>query len=382
MNKYKRSRILQSSITVFILILWVILLVFSFDTLVIAVIRYELLQIEIFLVVLVILAHIAATVIHELGHLVFGSISGYQFSSFRIFSITLMKEDEKIKLKRVKMPGTAGQCLMAPPEINNGKMPTVLYNIGGCLLGIIVVIISVIGMMFTRYYPIPYFIFAANLIMNLHTVLSNGIPMHTRFIPNDGMNVISLRNDRTAMEAFRLQLLISVENHRGLILSEMPDEWFSMPHDQELGNNFTAARAYLCCLRLIEKCEYDEAEAAIEHLFYTGANLTGNYRAILLSELLFIYSYKGETEKAEAIFRGELKRYLRAFKRFFSVCRSVYAYALLVRGDDAVAYKIDKRFERTKISRLGAADRKIFELEKEKMKEVRRIYESLNTKDG
>lgn len=53
--------------------------------------------------------------IHEGGHLVFGLLTGYQFSSFRVASFIWVKENGKLKLKRLRLAGTAGQCLMGPP---------------------------------------------------------------------------------------------------------------------------------------------------------------------------------------------------------------------------------------------------------------------------
>ena len=38
-------------------------------------------------------------IIHEAGHLVFGLLSGYRFSSFRIGSFMLLKENDKFVLK-------------------------------------------------------------------------------------------------------------------------------------------------------------------------------------------------------------------------------------------------------------------------------------------
>lgn len=70
-----------------------------------------------------ILMHI---VIHEAGHLVFGLLSGYKFSSFRIFSFMWIKENGKIKLKRLSIAGTGGQCLMVPPDMTEGKFPVSL----------------------------------------------------------------------------------------------------------------------------------------------------------------------------------------------------------------------------------------------------------------
>ena len=47
-------------------------------------------------------------IIHEAGHLVFGLISGYKFSSFRIFSFMWVKENEKVRLRR--KPGGTADC--------------------------------------------------------------------------------------------------------------------------------------------------------------------------------------------------------------------------------------------------------------------------------
>ena len=55
-------------------------------------------------------------IVHEAGHLVCGLITGYKFVSFRVFSYTLYKEDDKCKVKKFSLSGTAGQCLLSPPD--------------------------------------------------------------------------------------------------------------------------------------------------------------------------------------------------------------------------------------------------------------------------
>ena len=76
-------------------------------------------------------------IIHEAGHLVFGLLSGYKFSSFRVMSFMWVKEGGRIKFRRLTIAGTGGQCLMSPPELSDGKIPVVLYNFGGSLMNII-----------------------------------------------------------------------------------------------------------------------------------------------------------------------------------------------------------------------------------------------------
>ena len=68
-------------------------------------------------------------------------MTGYKFSSFRIGNIMLVKTGGKLKFKKLTIAGTAGQCLMSPPDLKDDKMPVIIYNLGGALLNIISCII-------------------------------------------------------------------------------------------------------------------------------------------------------------------------------------------------------------------------------------------------
>ena len=61
--------------------------------------------------------------LHEAGHLICGLRSGYRFVSYRLGSLMWMRENGRIVLKRFSLAGTGGQCLMAPPDLKDGKMP-------------------------------------------------------------------------------------------------------------------------------------------------------------------------------------------------------------------------------------------------------------------
>ena len=102
--------------------------------------------IEIFKMILValvfLIGYILHIFIHEGGHLIFGLLSGYEFVSFRVGSFVLIREDGKFRFKRYNIPGTAGQCLMMPPEKKEGSFPFILYNLGGALTNIIVSFIT------------------------------------------------------------------------------------------------------------------------------------------------------------------------------------------------------------------------------------------------
>ena len=78
-------------------------------------------------------------VVHEAGHLVFGLLTGYRFSLFRIGSLTFLRDpvSGKIRVKRMQLAGTGGQCLLVPPQPVDGKIPFALYHLGGSLMNLI-----------------------------------------------------------------------------------------------------------------------------------------------------------------------------------------------------------------------------------------------------
>ena len=87
-------------------------------------------NVAIFLVFYVIFI-IFGIAVHELGHLVFGLLTGFGFCSYRLFSLVWFKEDGKIRFQNTKFI-FMGQCLMAPPE-DPEKFKFVWYNLGGGL---------------------------------------------------------------------------------------------------------------------------------------------------------------------------------------------------------------------------------------------------------
>ncbi len=82
--------------------------------------------------------------IHEGGHLVFGLLTGYRFSSFRIASLMLLKENGSYHWKKLSLAGTGGQCLMCPHDLVDGKIRYVVYNFSGVFFTLISAVLPVI----------------------------------------------------------------------------------------------------------------------------------------------------------------------------------------------------------------------------------------------
>ena len=185
------------------------------------------------LVAYVVVSLYISIILHEGGHLVFGLITGYRFSSFRIGSFMLVKVNGKLKFKRHSVAGTGGQCLLTPPPIKDGKLPHILYNLGGVILNLVFALAFSITAYATRDVIYLAALFAILAVTNIALGISNGIPLSTGAVDNDGKNALSLGKNPKAMRALWIQLMINAETANGKRLSEMPCEWFVLPEEKE-----------------------------------------------------------------------------------------------------------------------------------------------------
>ena len=92
-----------------------------------------------------IVAIILHLILHEAGHLIMGLLTGYQFLSFRVFKLTLVKTDKGLRWKRYHIAGTGGQCIMTLPTDQEVRTaPWFWYNAGGVLMNLLLVALSVV----------------------------------------------------------------------------------------------------------------------------------------------------------------------------------------------------------------------------------------------
>ena len=293
------------------------------------------------------LSMILQTVIHEAGHLVFGLLSGYRFCSFRVFNLIWVKENGTIHLRRLSVVGTAGQCLMVPPEPVDGKIPVVLYNLGGSIMNAAVSIVLLLMFFVLESYPLLSGGMLIFSMMGFVLCLSNGIPMMTSSVPNDGYNAILLRRDPQALRAFAIQLNIVEQTARGVRLKDMPPEWFEIPSDEALKNGMVCAIAVFACNRLVDEQKLEEADRLMEQLLNTDTGMAGLHRNLLTCDRIYLEAIgQNRREVLDAMLTKEQISFQKQMKAYPSVLRTRYAYALLCEEDAGKAAKIRAKFEK------------------------------------
>ena len=171
------------------------------------------------LIVMMTAAFYLQTILHEGGHLVCGLLTGYRFVSFRIGSWMVQRENGRLRFHRYTLAGTAGQCLLAPPELTNGKMPYKLYNLGGVLANLLAVALAGALIAPCRNVWGARVLFEMLCVTGLGTALTNGIPLRVQGVANDGANARDLGKDPAALRAFWVQLSMNArragQHHAG-----------------------------------------------------------------------------------------------------------------------------------------------------------------------
>lgn len=304
---------------------------------------------EVFILVAIFLLMIVViylqTVIHEAGHLIFGLCTGYRFLSFRIGSFMWIKQEGKLRFRRLNVAGTGGQCLMAPPDIVDGKVPVFLYNLGGSLMNLISAILCLPLSFLCGLTSVAGMFFILMVLFGLVCALLNGVPMNTGVVVNDGYNAISLGRNSEALRAFWIQMKIAEQMSVGVRLKDMPEEWFYMPSEKTMKNSLVASIGVFTCNRLLDALCFEEADKFMEELLSEDSGILGLHRNLLICDRIFCELIEeNRQEQLEQMMDKKQIKFMKSMKNYPSVLRTQYAYALLCENDTKKAEKIKKQF--------------------------------------
>ena len=286
-------------------------------------------------------------IIHEAGHLVFGLLTGYRFISFRVSSFMWMKDSDRIRFKRLSVAGTGGQCLMAPPELKDGKMPVQLYNYGGAIMNLIA---SAVCGGLTLLCPAgsllrPFLLMM--LVTGIAYALMNGLPLRTGLANNDGRNAWDLARSPEAVRAFWTTMKMNELSARGVCLRDMPEEWFAVPDEEGMKNGITSSLGAVACSRLMEQGKFEEADALMERLLSQNNGIQGVYRKMLVCDRIYVELIReNRPEALEALRTKDQLKFMKSMKKYPSVLRTEYAYALLAEKDPEKAQTVMEAFEK------------------------------------
>lgn len=278
--------------------------------------------------------------LHEAGHLVCGLLSGYKFVSFRIFNLTIIKIDGKLRVKRYSVAGTSGQCLLTPPDAPLDKIPVFWYNFGGVLANILFML-PAIPIIYMAENPLVVESAAIFMLANAFLILMNGVPMKIGGAPNDGYNMLSLRKHSVSKRAFVESLRANALLQNGIRPKDMPEEWFRVPEEINYKNQLEISIPLMAISRQMDELRFAEALQQLESLYEHKQEILGLFVKEIACELVSLRLVTGNTEGAKALLDKNLKQYIQIYSKTMSSKERIRCIiALLMDNDRAKAEEI------------------------------------------
>lgn len=288
------------------------------------------------------LAIFLQVVIHELGHLVFGLMTGYKFLSYRVGNLMIIKKDNQLKVKKMSLTGTGGQCLMAPPIYSNG-IPYLLYNLGGVIFNVFSAIIFLILYLNTDIFLIKSFSMIMTFV-GLFYAIMNGIPLKLE-INNDGYNVLLMLKNKETIRAFWLQMKINEQLLYGIRLKDMESAWFKVSND--VNNSLVNTIMVFACNRLIDEKKFSEAYEEIDKLLNSDMKMVNIHYFSLVLNAIYLELVLNNNDKYMKMYHdNEIQRFIASMKNSLDVLYVNYAYALLKENNYIKADEIKNKFDK------------------------------------
>ena len=236
---------------------------------------------------------------------------------------------------------------MTPPEMKDGKIPVFIYNYGGAFLNLILSAVSLCLYLFMPHIEFlsPFFLYLT--VIGIGFALANGIPLKGTLVSNDGYNALSLGRDKDALRGFWMQLMINSLSSDGVALKDMPEEFFTVPTDEQMKNVMIAPIAVFASNRYTEQHRFEEADALMKRLLEMESGIVGLYKNLMICDRLYIELIsENRKDVVDAFLTKEQKSFMKSMKTYLTVMRTEYAYALLCNEDEEKAEKIKAQFEK------------------------------------
>lgn len=149
-------------------------------------------------------------ILHEIGHLIGGKLSGYEFIMFRLFGTVWIQTENGLSKRKQTIPGLLGQALMVPPE-GLEQPPFLLYHSSGLIINLLTSALFVfIGRAVSH--PLLSGSLYISAIVAFLIFLTNAWPNKG----NDGYNIRQLYKDPSTLDEMTNLLFI----YSGLVKGE------------------------------------------------------------------------------------------------------------------------------------------------------------------
>ena len=221
------------------------------------------------------------TLVHEVGHLVFGLFTGYEFNYIHVGGRILVKKDGKLVFKESRRKIPAGSCLMITKR-DEENFKFILYYLGGGIFTSILTVACFIVAIFTSEIDFQLFFYIASGYTFLITLL-NLIPLAS----NDAVRIKAALQSKEARHALYIQHILIKKLEKGERYRDFDEQLFVVSEDVDYSNFFIVSMIIGNAERLYDLGCADKYLEQYKRLNPTS--IPKSYRIEILIEYLYYH---------------------------------------------------------------------------------------------
>ena len=314
--------------------------------------------------------------VFAVGQAICGLISGYKLQEVMIFGLRIRKEKGRLRINAVPKKEVAktifGLFLMLPPGAYGEDYPVALYLYGGKIANWIISALAILLSFTVAGQSVSGMVF---LLLGLFNIV-NIILIKVLGDKNGSGKLIE---DIKSSAAVRHSYWVIMHHHslscEHVRSKDMPEEWFALPEDDELDNQYCATVLALAFEREVDALRLDEARV-LGNIALAHINALPEYLSLAVNiDMLYCELVsENRAEVIEVLFSDSVKECM-GRKKSVSSYRNMYTYKLFQNKNEAAAEAQLKLF-------LNAVDKHPFPFAVENERELveyarQRFYELL-----
>lgn len=181
--------------------------------------------------------------IHEIGHLLGGLLTGWKLLFIQIYRLLLKRTEKRLKVLVVKDKGF--KCIMYPKSI---KAKALLYTMGGCIINLMTGLIGLIILIMAPMSPITWLYLWCFSVFGIGLYIMNGTSSIKR-VCNDKASYKLLKSDENTKAIHNIQLMAAKYLIKGYTYMDIGEE-------------------FICKCPKVAKNDIEAYQAVLEYYYY------------------------------------------------------------------------------------------------------------------
>lgn len=293
-------------------------------------------------------------IIHELGHTIFGLVTGYKFNSMKIGIFVFEIKDNKKIFKIDKKYPTGGYVKMSYPNMDDeGNYPFLLHSYGGVIANMILAIIFIIILFFLTEKSFFKTFSLTMVFTSIVSIIGNLIPSFKDNMRSDGYRINKLKNNIDFRKANWAIDKISDELSNDIRIREVDSSYFNMLKDINLENIYddillTSGISYFLALRLLDELKIKEADIKINEILENEEiKMLEVFKTKIVFEGIFLDILNNkDKEYIDNKINGEIEKHIDDNPEDLSVLRFSYAYELIINKNIEKSLELKEKFNK------------------------------------